>query len=131
MQWLAQIHSVLRWPVLLLGFAAAAKYAISLARNSPFTRADSILGTLFASALDAQALVGVVLLGSLLLREGDLPPTNRILHAGTMFFALAAAHQTARWSGANPARRFRNGLIAYTLAIVLILLGILVILQGG
>ncbi|MBI3360615.1 MAG: hypothetical protein HY023_05845, partial [Chloroflexi bacterium] len=79
--------------------------------------------------LDAQALIGLILLVGLAVSEGLSP--NRILHALIMFFAVAAAHQTARWCEAPDARKFRNGLIAYGLSFVLILLGIVVIVRAS
>jgi len=87
------------------------------------------LTVVFTGLLDGQALLGLALLVGLGLRENELPPTNRILHALTMFFAVAAAHQTARWRQADPPRRFRNGLIAFGLALALIGLGLAVVVQ--
>lgn len=127
MEFLIQIHSAVRWMVLLAGIAASVKFAAGLIRKAAYARADRTLGAVYSGILDIQALLGLVLLVGLTVRGGGLPPANRILHALTMFFAVAAAHQTARWREAADARKFRNGLIAYSLSLALILLGIAVI----
>lgn len=127
MEFLTQIHSAVRWLVLLAGVAASVKFAAGLIRKAAYTRADRTLGTVYSGILDIQALLGLILLVGLTVQGGGLPPTNRILHALAMFFAVAAAHQTARWREAADARKFRNGLLAYGLSLALILLGIAVI----
>ena len=131
MQILLQVHSVVRWLVLAAALAAIGKFAIALLRKSAFSRADRIVGATFTGLLDAQALLGVALLIGLFVQADQLPPVEPILHAVTMFFAVAAAHQTARWRDAPDARRFRNGLIAYGLSLVLIALGIAVIVRSA
>jgi hypothetical protein len=128
---LLQIHSLVRWLVLAAGLAAAGKYAFGLLRHTPFGQADRILGATYAGALDAQAVLGLALLVSLSLQSNSLPPTQYILHAAAMFFALAAAHQTARWRDAADARRYRNGLIAFGLSLALVVLGLLVVVQSS
>ena len=62
--------------------------------------------------------------------SGDGLTQPRILHGFLMFFAVAAAHQTARWREAADALKFRNGLIVYGLSLVLIVLGIVVIVSA-
>jgi hypothetical protein len=130
-QLLAQLHSLLRWAVLAAGIAASARFAFALLSKAAFGRADRILSVAFSGVLDAQALLGLVLLVGLGLQANELPPANHILHGAAMFFALAAAHQTARWRNEPDARRFRNSLLAYCLALILVLLGIAVIVQSG
>lgn len=126
---LAQIHSIVRWLVLLAGLAAAVMHAAGLLRRTAYGRNDRVAGAIYAGVLDAQALLGLALLIGLAVVEDDLPPAGRILHAATMFFAVAAAHQTARWREADDARRYRNGLIAYCLSLALVAGGIAVIAQ--
>jgi hypothetical protein len=130
MDWLLQIHSIARWLVLAAAVAALGKFAIGLLARAAFTRADNIVGLVFTGLLDAQALLGVALLAGQVAQAGGQPGAETILHAVSMFFAVAAAHQTARWRDAPPARRFRNGLLAYGLALVLVVLGIVVIVQS-
>jgi hypothetical protein len=131
MEVLLQIHSVVRWLALAAAVAVLGKFAAGLVRRSAFSRADRVLGAVYAGVLDAQALLGVILLGGRIVRDDELPPAGYILHALVMFFAVAAAHQTARWREAADARRFRNGLIAYSLSLALVLLGLVVIVQSG
>jgi hypothetical protein len=128
---LLQIHSLVRWLVLAAWVAAAGKYTFGLLRHTSFSRADRILGATYAGVLDVQAVLGLALLVGLSLGANDLPPTQYILHAATMFFALAAAHQTARWREAADARRYRNGLIAFGLSLALVVLGLLVVVQSS
>jgi hypothetical protein len=128
---LAVFHSWLRWLVLLAGLAVAVKFAVELIRRGAFGRVDHVMGAVYAGLLDAQALLGLALLLGLAVQDSDLPPTGRLLHGLTMFFAVAAAHQTARWREAEDARRFRNGLLAYTLSLALIAAGLAVIVQTG
>ena len=129
MEALALVHSIVRWFVLVAGLAAAVKYAVGMVRRSAFGRADRIMGLVYTGVLDLQALIGLALLVGLASQAGELLPTSRLLHAVTMFFAVAAAHQTARWRDAPDARRFRNGLIAYCLSLALIAAGLAIIVQ--
>jgi hypothetical protein len=121
----------MRWLVLLAGLAAAVKYAVSLLRHSAFQPADRVLGLVYTGLLDTQALLGLVLLIWLGTQGDGLPPASLLLHGLTMFFAVAAAHQTARWREAADARRFRNSLIAYSLSLALIAAGLAVVVRSS
>jgi len=123
------IHSVLRWVVAILGILVIVKFAVGWLGKKPWTQLDTRLSLWFMIGMDVQILIGLVLLiwsglaGAGFSRE-------RFEHAFMMILALAATHVPARWKGADDAKRFRNSLFAYALAILFIVIGV-ALLPGG
>jgi hypothetical protein len=56
---LFQIHSVLRFVVLLLGLTVVAMCFAGLMQKQPFTKAGRVVGSIFAGLLHLQVLIGV------------------------------------------------------------------------
>jgi hypothetical protein len=55
------IHSYLRWLVILAGLVAVARAMSGASRRAPWTPADDKAGFWFATAVDAQVVLGILL----------------------------------------------------------------------
>ena len=63
MTFLLQIHSVLRWLVLLAGLVAVARLANGYTRNHPYGPSDLRASRIFIGLFDLQFLLGLILYG--------------------------------------------------------------------
>ena len=124
------IHSVLRWIVVILGIVTIVVFALGWLRKKPWTQLDTRLSMAFSIAMDVQILIGLILLIWAGLSGAGFP-RERLEHAFIMVLALVAVHVPMRWKGAPDAKRFRNTLIAYVLAILLVILGVALLPGGG
>lgn len=121
MQFLSGIHAFIAWLILLVGLVLIVKFAVGMARQSPFGRLDGILATAYTGLLDLQALLGIVLF---FLRLNDGQASQTALHAVVALAGVVVAHLNARWRNQPDAVRFRNGLLVLGGSYVLILVGV-------
>ena len=137
MTFLLQIHSVLRWLVLLAGLVAVARLANGYTRNHPYGPSDMRASRIFIGLFDLQFLIGLILYAtSPVVREAmknmstamQEPHTRFFVaeHPMMMFIALCAAHGASIWSkrSASDRVRFLRSAIGFALALGLILAGI-------
>jgi hypothetical protein len=118
------IHSIFRWIVVIAGVIVAVKFLIGWLQKQPFTSTDRTLAMIFTIAVDIQILLGLLTLLTVgITREG-------LEHAFIMILALVAVHLTVRWRNAPDEVRFRNTLLSFAVALVLIFIGVAV-LPGG
>ena len=61
MQIVAQIHSILRWLVLIVAIYAIVKSLIGMMNKSSFTESDNKAGLFLTIVCDMQLLIGLVL----------------------------------------------------------------------
>lgn len=61
MEYIHQLHSILRWLVLLTALYAIMKAFMGMQQNSTFTKSDNAAGIIFTSAIDIQLIFGLVL----------------------------------------------------------------------
>jgi len=123
MDTLLLIHSFVRWIIILVAVIIIIKFAIGWAANSLFKAMDRGLASSFSGLMDLQMLLGLVYF----LWNGFAVtgfPTYRILHGGTMLFAVIAAHLPARFKNLNDKLRFQYSLIAIVGSLVLVFIGI-------
>lgn len=132
------LHSWLRWAVLLIAIVTLVLAWYGWLGKKPYARLNRQLGVLFTTALDIQVLIGLVLYFILSpvttsafgnFGQAMQNPTTRFFaveHISLMILAVVIAHL-----GSNLARRapldiakHRFGAIFYTVALVVILLGI-------
>jgi hypothetical protein len=132
------LHSLLRWLVVLAGVLAAARSLGALASRRPWTPLDDKVGRWFATSVDAQTLVGLLLYGVLspITRTAfaDMGQAMRdstlrywaVEHVFLMVIALAMVHvgRARSRKGATSAARHRSAAISYTLALAAILAAI-------
>ena len=87
------------------------------------------MGVIFVSTIDLQALFGIINL-ILIVSETHALHAKQLEHAGTMLAALALVHAAARWKKKPDTIRFKNTMLFYLIALVLVINGI-IRLRGG
>lgn len=126
---LLQIHSLLRWLVVLVGLVAVVVYAMTWLSNTKLGQ-DRRLMSVFTGLLDLQVLLGLIFLiwnGM----SGAGFPRQRLEHATTMIIAVVIAHLvSARWRNSAATLRARNNLFGIVLVMILIYVGVAVLPQG-
>jgi hypothetical protein len=124
MQLLFQLHSLVRFAVLISGAIAVGFYLVALARKQPVTRAVRIFGAVFVGFLDLQILLGIAVALS-----GRWYP-GVIGHVVMMALAAAVAHVLLAKNRKSATPGYRLPLIGVAVALVLIAGGILAIGRG-
>ena len=115
---LLHIHGLFRWVVVILGLVVLVKLALGVIQKSEFTKLDRQLTMFFSTAMDVQILLGLLNLVTL-----NFPPKG-IGHAFIMILALVAVHLPSAWRKAPDSVRFRNTLISFVVALVLVFIGV-------
>jgi hypothetical protein len=115
------IHSLFRWVVVIVGIVTLVKLILAVAQHSPYTKLDRTLTMLFSTSVDIQVLLGLITLFALGISR------ERMEHAFIMVLAVIAVHLPMRWRNAPDALRFRNTLISFVIALVLIFIGVAVV----
>jgi cytochrome c oxidase subunit IV len=126
---LFDLHSYLRWLVVLIAVAAIVRLALGLFRKDAYDRSSRVLTLLFSIAINVQVLVGIVYLiwnGS----KYDYWPRERFEHMAVMLGALMLAHLPSRWKNRPSSLRYRNDLLVVVVVLALIFVGV-VLLPGG
>jgi hypothetical protein len=115
------VHSMFRWIVVIVGIVTIVKLILAIVQKSSFTKADRVITMLFSTAVDIQILLGLITIFTLGFSR------DRLEHAFVMLLALAAVHVPMRWRNAPDAVRFRNTLISFVAALVLIFIGVAIV----
>lgn len=117
------IHSAVRWLVLLAGVVTSLKFMWGWLQGGEFKNLDRLLAAVFSGLFDLQVTLGFIFFWwSGFTTDGF--HAFRVEHALSMALALTAAHLPARWKNADDNIRFRNSLFAVLVSIAFILLGI-------
>jgi len=125
---LLEIHSILRWIIVIVGLVAIVKFLIGWVRKSEFDKMDGGLSSGFSGLIDLQVTLGLLYL--LITGFGGAGfPAFRIEHAVTMLLAAAVAHAPAMFKK-RPWNKHAVNLFAILGAFVLIYLGV-ALLPGG
>jgi hypothetical protein len=120
---LLEIHSYVRWLIVVVAVIAIVKFAWGWLRGGSFQKVDNILTAAFSGLMDLQATLGLIyFLWTGFASVGF--PTFRIEHAVTMILAAAAGHLPMRWKKSAGKTRFRNTLLAILFALLLVYLGV-------
>ncbi|GEM_PF-254849 len=119
------LHSILRWVVIAVALVALGALWLRWRRGLPYDPGARRWSAAFAGLMDLQVLVGVVFF----VWNGALIPNGFALrhrweHLAVMLVAVVLAHLPALWKKRPDAIRYRNGLIAIGLSLLLIVLGI-------
>lgn len=130
MKLLLQIHSDLRWLIVLVAAAALIRFLAGWLGKGTHGRFDRILAASFGGLLDLQAALGLFFLLWNGLVDGAGFPRHRLEHTALMIAAVVVVHLQSRWRNAADAVRFRNSSFLVMGALVLIALGV-AILPGG
>lgn len=120
---LLTIHSITRWLVTIAAIALLVRLVIGLIKKQPFDKSASALTGAFGGLMDTQLLLGLLFFVLDGLGKTGFPP-YRWEHAVTMLLAVIAAHLPAMWKKQSDAIRTRNTLIAVSVSLLLVFVGI-------
>ena len=120
---LLTIHSINRWLVTLVALALLIRLIVGLARKQPFDKSAVALTGAFGGLIDLQMLLGILFLVLDGFAKTGFPP-YRWEHAGIMLLAVMAAHIPARFKNSDDATRTRNTLIAVSVSLLLVFIGV-------
>ena len=124
MKILLQIHSDIRWLIVVVAVVALVKFLAGWLSNGSFKKIDRILGAAFSGLLDLQGTLGLVfLLWNGLVDEAGFP-RHRLEHTGVMIAAMIVGHLQARWKNAEDKIRFRNSFLMILGVLALVFLGV-------
>jgi hypothetical protein len=121
---LFQLHSLIRFAVLISGAMAVGFYLVALARKQPVTKAVRIFGSVFVGFLDLQILLGIAVVIA-----GRWYPAL-IGHVVMMALAAAVAHVLLARNRKSGSPGYRLPLIGVAVALLLIAGGIMAIGRG-
>jgi hypothetical protein len=125
---LLEIHSIVRWLIIVVGVVAILKFIFGLARKSAFDKMDPGLSAGFSGLMDLQVTLG--LLYFLITGFGGVGfPLFRIEHIIVMFLAAVAGHAPAMFKK-RPWSKYAVGLGAIVMALLLVYVGVMR-LPGG
>ena len=129
MTFLLDLHSALRWVLVVVAVAAAFRFLVGWRRKAAYGGPDRALSSTFSGLMDLQLLMGIIFLVWNGLAGAGFP-LYRIEHGVMMLLAAITAHLPMRWRAAPAPVRFRNSLFAVVGALLLVILGVF-ILPGG
>ena len=116
------LHSIIRWIILIIAIISVVKYLSILMQKTEFSKTDNLLMVTLVGILDLQLLAGLILFVWLSISQ-KLFPSFRILHAVIMILAVVIVHLSAKWKKAENSIRAKNNLLCIISAIALILTG--------
>lgn len=119
---LLEIHSILRWVIVIVGLIAILKFLIGWVRKSELDRMDRGLSSGFSGLIDLQVMLGLIyfLITGL---GGAGFPMFRIEHTVSMLLAAFVAHAPAMLKN-RPWNKFAVRLFAVLGSLLLIYIGI-------
>lgn len=128
MNFLLELHSILRWVIVVIGILAILKFTYGLLRKSKFSKMDRSLSAGFSGLMDLQVTLGFIYFFITGL-GGAGWPMFRIEHLTIMLLAAVAGHAPAIFKkrGWNP---YALGLGAIVVAMLLVYVGVMR-LPGG
>lgn len=120
---LFDLHSIVRWVILLGGTCITLKFLAGWLLKTEFQKLDRILAAGLSGILDLQALIGF---GYLIWDgvEGAGFPRYRWEHALLMIVAAVIAHISSRWQKEPSAIRFRNTAFLFAASLLIIIAGV-------
>ena len=127
MSFLQTLHGEIRWLVAIMAIIVIIKFAIGWLTKGKYTKMDRGILSGLVGLMDLNLVLGLILLFGL----GGGFPRIRLEHAGTMIFAVVAAHFSAKWKKSSDATtKFRNQLIMIIIAFALVMVGVTQV-RGG
>ena len=123
---LLQLHSGVRWLVVLVTIIALIKLILGLVQKSAYDTLTQRLMMAFSMLLSVQWLIGIILF----LVMNSFSVGYRWEHAVTMTIAVAVANMHRRWKAAPDTTRYRNSLIIVLVVLALVFVGVARLPQG-
>jgi hypothetical protein len=121
MAFLLELHSILRWGIVIVGAIALVKFAAGWLRKSDFTKMDRGLSAGFSGLMDLQVTLGFILFFWSGLTGGGFP-MFRIEHLTIMLVAAILGHLPTFMKKAK--NKFAIGLYAVIGALLLVFVGV-------
>lgn len=122
MVFLVQIHSILRWIIVIVGLVAIIKFLVGWLRKSAFSQLDRRLSAGFSGLMDLQAGLGIVIF--LIINFSGMGfSVVRMAHVVTMLLAVVAGHAPSMFKKAG--NKFAVALGAVVVAMLLVYFGVL------
>jgi amino acid permease len=122
---LLTLHSILRWVIVLVALAVIIKFALGLVQKQPYDKSARGLASAFGGLMDTQLLLGTVFfIWSGLAIQGGFGLRHRWEHLAVMLVAVIVAHLPAMWKQRDDQTRYRNGLVAILVSILLVVVGV-------
>jgi len=118
------LHSIVRWLIVIVGLAAAVKFAIGWRRGGAFTGMDRGLTAAFSGLIDLQVLLGFIYFFWDGAAGGTGFPAYRIEHMIAMLIAALVAHLSILWKKSEDKLRFRNTMFIVLDTLIIIFFGI-------
>jgi len=125
---LLEIHSILRWIIVILGLLAIIKFLIGMARKSPFGKMDRGLSSGFSGLMDTQALLGLMFFFWNGFATSNFE-NYRWEHMFTMLIAATVAHAPSMFKK-KASNKYLTSLGAIVVALLLVYVGVMR-LPGG
>ncbi len=129
METLLDIHSGVRWLIVIIAVVAAVRLAIGYFGRQPYDRSARSLMMLFTTSIDIQVLLGLIYLVWSGI-DDDYWPRARFEHMVIMLVAAFVAHMSMRWRNAPAALRYRNEMLVVLATLAIIFAGVSA-LPGG
>ncbi len=122
---LLTLHSILRWVIVLAALALIIKFALGLIQKQPYDKAARGLVSAFGGLMDTQLLLGTAFfVWSGLAIQGGFGLRHRWEHLAVMLAAVIVAHLPVMWKQRDDQTRYRNGLAAILVSILLVVAGV-------
>lgn len=117
------LHNLIRWIVLIVAVVAVVRAYLGWLQKREWTGADRRFGVFFASALDTQLLLGIILI---VLRGFSTLGTILYEHVIPMILAVVVVHVGSVLSrrAVEAVHKHRRAALWYTLAILIVLVSI-------
>lgn len=127
MAFVLELHSILRWAIVVVGVVALVKFAAGWLRKSDFTKMDRRLSAGFSGLMDLQVTLGLILFFWSGLNGGGFP-RFRLEHLTVMLAAAILGHLPTFMKKSQ--KRFAVALTAVAGALLLVYVGVST-LPGG
>lgn len=129
MELLLNIHSFVRWLIVLAALLALAVFGYGWLAKKSFPKLARILPAAYSGLLDTEVLLGFIYFFWTGLAGAGFP-RYRIEHLGMMFLAAILAHFPSRWKKTEDTLRYRNIFFVVIGTLILIYLGVAVLPDG-
>lgn len=121
MAFLLELHSIVRWGIVIVGVVALVRFAAGWLRKSEFAKMDRGLSSAFSGLMDLQVTLGFILFFWSGLTGGGFP-MYRIEHMTIMLVAAILGHLPA-FMKKSP-NKFAVALAAVVGALLLVYVGV-------
>ncbi len=125
MLFILTLHSIVRWLTVLAAAALIIRFALGWFKKQPYDKTSNALAAAFGGTMDLQLTLGFIyFIWNGMMIDGGFALRHRWEHLVVMLAAVAVAHLPAMWKKKEDAIRYRNGLIAVVVSLLLVVVGV-------